>query len=214
MSDVISQDPITPQSSWFHRAYNNELDINFHKWWKRGAMVSMVLVLIFGASLLVRGLNLGIEFEGGLVWEVEADLGAGEVRDAMADIGFGDAIIQTGDGTVQVRAEVAADHATVGAEVARALAELAGTSADNVSFNDISASWGRNSVGGLSDCYFFLPVVPYRMAHGCRRVGRAGARHLNYRRRVLPFPVRSHLRNSYCLPDYSWLFVVRHLGGI
>ncbi len=142
MSDVISQDPITPQSSWFHRAYNNELDINFHKWWKRGAMVSMVLVLIFGASLLVRGLNLGIEFEGGLVWEVEADLGAGEVRDAMADIGFGDAIIQTGDGTVQVRAEVAADHATVGAEVARALAELAGTSADNVSFNDISASWG------------------------------------------------------------------------
>jgi preprotein translocase subunit SecF len=60
----------------------------------------------------------------------------------MADIGFGDAIIQTGDGTVQVRAEVAADDATVGAEVARTLAELAGTSADSVSFNDISASWG------------------------------------------------------------------------
>ena len=188
MSDVLSQDPISPQSSWFHRAYNNELDINFHKWWKRGAMVSLALVLIFGASLLVRGLNLGIEFEGGLVWEVEADLGAGEVRDAMADIGFGDAIIQTGDGTVQVRAEVAADDATVGAEVARTLAELAGTSADNVSFNDISASWGDDVTNKAETALvvfliaisFYLSFrTEWRMADGAlaalERVGRCVA---------------------------------------
>ncbi len=54
------------------RAAHGENAIDFGKWWKRGLILSAVLVVISLLSLFTRGLNLGIDFEGGTSWEVSA----------------------------------------------------------------------------------------------------------------------------------------------
>ena len=54
------------------RVARGENAINFIPWWKRGLVFSGVLVLISVASFFVRGLNLGIDFDGGTSWEVSA----------------------------------------------------------------------------------------------------------------------------------------------
>ncbi len=129
--------------SAFDRLYRNQTEVDFVGWWKRGAVVSAVLVLVFGIGLAVRGLNLGIEFEGGVVWEVDAPgVSVEDARDVLRDLGQADASIQiVGDETIQVRAELAQDASEVIA-VTEALADLAGTSANAVSFSDVSPSWG------------------------------------------------------------------------
>ncbi|MDH3753055.1 MAG: protein translocase subunit SecF [Acidimicrobiia bacterium] len=126
------------------RMYRNQLEIDFSVWWRRGAAVSLVMVTIFGAALIFRGLNLGIEFEGGAVWEVPADdVSAGDVRDGLAGLGLADASIQTGGGIVQVRAEVEVTDTEAAAAVAVALADVVGADPEDVSFSDVSASWGE-----------------------------------------------------------------------
>lgn len=125
------------------RLYRNQVDINWRSWWRKGLVGSGVVLLVCLGALLFRGLNLGIEFEGGAIWEVDAEgVDAGDVRDAMADIGFAGATIQTGGGVVQVRAEVDSADSVASAQVAGALAEVTGTNVNDVVINDISASWG------------------------------------------------------------------------
>jgi len=125
------------------RLYRNETDVDFVSLWKRGAVLSGVLVLVCGIALLARGLNLGIEFEGGVVWEVDAPgVEVQDARDALRDVGQADASIQiVGDDRIQVRAELAQEADEV-AVVTESLADLAGVSTNDVSFSDISPSWG------------------------------------------------------------------------
>jgi preprotein translocase subunit SecF len=139
---MTDTDP-TEHVSTARKFYRNQVDIDWPTWWRRGLTASAVIIVICLGSLVFRGLNLGLEFEGGAVWEAEANgADAGEVRSTMADIGFAGATIQISGDVVQVRAEVdTADEAT-SQQVAEALAEVTGTSVNDVVINDISASWG------------------------------------------------------------------------
>lgn len=58
------------------------------------AMTVVALVGIFG-----KGLNLGVEFQGGrqLDYSVSQDISVDEARDAVADAGFPNAVVQTAD---------------------------------------------------------------------------------------------------------------------
>ena len=58
--------------SAIRRLYRGENDINFVKWWRRGLILSALLIVISVLSLFTRGLNFGIDFEGGVSWEVKA----------------------------------------------------------------------------------------------------------------------------------------------
>ena len=64
---------------------------------KRWYVVSAVILTIAVGSLLVRGLNFGIDFTGGVELEIgfpeAADLE--QVRDALASAGFGNAVVQS-----------------------------------------------------------------------------------------------------------------------
>ena len=51
--------------SFIRRLYRSEHHFDFPAMWRRGLTVSAVLVVISIGSLAFRGLNLGIEFEGG-----------------------------------------------------------------------------------------------------------------------------------------------------
>lgn len=130
--------------SRLQRLWRNQTRVDFPELWKTTLKVSAALILIGVIALLVRGVNLGIEFEGGTVWEASApDVSTADVRDALRDVGQADAKIQfVGGDVLRVRAELDATDASSVAAVSLALANLTGQGLDDISFNSISASWG------------------------------------------------------------------------
>ena len=151
--------------SRLQRLLRNQTRVDFPDLWKTTLKVSAALILISAVALLVRGVNLGIEFEGGTVWEASApDVSTAEVRDALRGVDQAGAKIQfVGGDVLRVRAELDATDASSVAGVSAALAELTGQSIDDISFNSISASWGSEitdkAVRAL--IVFFIVVAIY-----------------------------------------------------
>ena len=54
------------------RLYRGETTFNFvgRRWWGFGISIAFVVVTV--VSLFAQGLNLGIDFKGGVAWEVPA----------------------------------------------------------------------------------------------------------------------------------------------
>jgi len=128
--------------------YRGESNINFVSKWRPAAVMSATLVIIAIAALLLRGLNLGIEFEGGQSWELRsAATSTEELRDALTPMGLGDARIQRiANDLYRVRAEVdgAGNNVEAIGEVSEALAAKAGIPANEVSTSAVGASWGSD----------------------------------------------------------------------
>lgn len=79
----------------FKRLYHGETNADIVGRWKTWFAISGVILLIGVGALATRGLQLGIDFTGGTVWEVEAgDAEVAEVQDAMADLGYEDVQVQ------------------------------------------------------------------------------------------------------------------------
>jgi preprotein translocase subunit SecF len=104
----------------FSRLYHGETNIDFIGRWKTWFAISGVFLLVGLVALVGNGLNLGIDFTGGTVWEVPA--GKADVADvttAMADLGYNDVQVQlvtqnTGSGDkriLRVEAEATASPA-------------------------------------------------------------------------------------------------------
>ncbi|MYG94519.1 MAG: protein translocase subunit SecF [Acidimicrobiia bacterium] len=151
--------------SWFQRLWRNQTKVNFPELWKKAFFLSAAFMLIGIAALLVRGVNLGIEFEGGTVWETAApNIATGEVRDALREVGQVNAKIQfVGGDVVRVRAELDSTDAASVATVSAALSALTQQSIDDISFNSISASWGGEITGKAIRALivFFVVVAIY-----------------------------------------------------
>ena len=107
----------TPTKSVWQRLYDGETNFKIIQRWKIWFAISGALVLISVGALAVRGLNLGIDFTGGTVWEVPA--GSAQMSDVevlMADLGYQDVQVQeftqtTGDRDriLRIEAESTAD---------------------------------------------------------------------------------------------------------
>jgi len=85
----------TKRAGIWSRLYNGETDFDIVGRWKVWFIGSSVAILIGVVSVVGSGLNLGIDFTGGTVWEVAA--GKAEVADvsaAMTDLGYQDAQVQ------------------------------------------------------------------------------------------------------------------------
>ncbi len=149
----------------FQRLWRNQTRVDFPELWKKTLLVSAALILISIVALLVRGVNLGIEFEGGTVWEASApDVSTADVRDALRDVGQADAKIQfVGGDVLRVRAELDDTDKDSVDEVRAALALLTGQTLDDISHSAISASWGSEitdkAVRAL--IVFFIVVAIY-----------------------------------------------------
>ncbi|MCU0269196.1 MAG: protein translocase subunit SecF [Acidimicrobiales bacterium] len=145
------------------RLYRGENDIDFVKWWPRFLVVSAVVVVLSIGSLFVRGLNLGIDFEGGNSWEVQtSEVSVGAARDVLRPLGAGDAKIQI-VGTDILRVQAKVESAETQTEVRDALAELAGVDPAEVAFSTVGPSWGdqitRSAITAL--VVFFLAILLY-----------------------------------------------------
>src|SRR5215204_2528731 len=77
------------------QVYNSANDFNFIKTFRWGLIVGALICVLSILSLFTRELNLGIDFEGGSVWEVESNgVSIEDARDVMADLGQSGAKIQ------------------------------------------------------------------------------------------------------------------------
>lgn len=107
------------------RLYHGETDFDIVGRWKVWFAGSAVVIAVGVVSLVASGLNLGIDFTGGTVWEVPAgDADVAEVAAGMADLGYQDAqvqeVTQNSDGTstrfLRVEAPAEADPAAATTE--------------------------------------------------------------------------------------------------
>ncbi len=145
------------------RLYRGEQRFDFPSVWKRALIASAVLVIVSLGSLAFRGLNLGIEFEGGTSWEVLApQASVAEARDALAGTDAAAGKIQTvGSDSIRVRADI--DDAQGTAEVTQALAALAGVAVGEVSVTTVGPSWGDQITQKARNAlvWFFVIIALY-----------------------------------------------------
>jgi preprotein translocase subunit SecF len=138
--------PKAERRSIWTRLYHGETNFDFVGRRKLWFTLSLVAVLIGIGSLLTRGLNLGIDFEGGVVWEVPAgDASVADARNAIDEYGLANATIQEleNDEGTELRIEAEPVSADTSDQVTDALAQVTGSSADDVSLTSVGPSWGR-----------------------------------------------------------------------
>ena len=143
--------------------YAGRANFDFRRLWRIGAIASAVLVIIAGGALIIRSLNLGIDFDGGTSWEVPvSDVGVGEARDALRPVGQDQAAITIlGGDVLRVRA-AATDEATIDA-VSEALGELASIAPSEVGVTTVGPTWGDEitSKAQRALLVFFVLIAAY-----------------------------------------------------
>jgi len=135
------------RSSLWHRLYHGETTFDFVGKRRIGFIISGVFILLSVLSLSTRGLNLGIDFEGGVAWEFQANgQTVDNARDILSANGINpvDAKIQALSGTngQRLRVQVGDQSSAVQTKVKEAFAKATNQSVDNVSVNVVSATWG------------------------------------------------------------------------
>jgi preprotein translocase subunit SecF len=128
----------------------------------RWALLSGTLIVIAVAALGLKGLNLGIDFEGGTQWQLTLSKGsasASDVRDALKGTGIVDPkVLVLGNDGVRVQAEElkSADRT----KVTDALAKYGSVKATDVSVTDVGPTWGDQvSNKALTALAFFFVLV-------------------------------------------------------
>jgi preprotein translocase subunit SecF len=148
-------------SDVFHE--RTHYDFVGHK--KKWFTLSAVLILIGLAALVLRGLNFGIDFEGGTSWQVEAqgqEVTTAGAREVVEGAGLESPGVQILDGRV-IRVEAEESTPEQQLQVRDALAEYAGAEPPDVSINDVGPTWGED----ISDkavralVFFFLAIAAY-----------------------------------------------------
>jgi preprotein translocase subunit SecF len=135
-------------SSGARRLYNGQTAIDFVGRRKIGFILSAVLLVLTVFSLSVRGLDLGIDFEGGISWDVPGnELSIADAEAVLSENGLdpAGARIQrrSSDSGDFIKIQVAEQTPEVQASLQVAFAEAAGVEFDDVSVNVVSSSWGR-----------------------------------------------------------------------
>src|SRR5690606_2870474 len=111
----------------------------------RGYVPSILLTVAGVVALFASGLNLGIDFEGGVSWELPAvGISTDDVEAVLEDNGLEADRIQTlrGSDGERIRAQVPPLDQDAQLAVRAALAERAGLELSEVSLNSVGPSWG------------------------------------------------------------------------
>ena len=133
--------------------YHERTNFQFIKHSRRWLILSSTLIIVSLLLVGVRGLNLGIDFEGGTAWSVQMTGGksanVADVRSVLDKLGFSDAKVSVltppggGADTIRVEARVIDDPTHI---VQTALAKYGGVTDNDVQFQ--SAGTGTTAAGG------------------------------------------------------------------
>ena len=137
-------------SGRWQRLYKGETTIDFvgRRWWGFGLSIAIVAFTII--SLLWQGLNLGIDFKGGVAWEapVSGTLTVDSARTILDEnkIESRNAKIQTlgGASTERIRIQVGDQTEQVRVAVQKKLADTSKVEVTEISVSNVSSSWGRS----------------------------------------------------------------------
>ena len=139
--------PGKPRSFW-SRLYHGETTFDFVGRRRIGFLVSGLLILVTLVSLFTRGMNLGLDFKGGVAWTAPAKNGLtlDSARTVLSDNGLNPAqakvqTLSAPSGT-SVRVEVSAQTQEKQNAVRLALATKAGVDQQEVSLDSVSSTWG------------------------------------------------------------------------
>ncbi len=145
--------------------YAGQSNIDFRPKWRISLVVAVVAIVVSILLLLVRGLNLSIDFEGGGVWEVPVadDVTVAQARDAVSSAE--DAriqVVRTSSGNlIQIQAGSAALERSD--EIVTQMAELGDVTSDDVNVSEIGPTWGDRitSQAVRALVFFFIAVALY-----------------------------------------------------
>lgn len=156
----------------FGRLFRGETEINFIGHKRRWFILSAAVIVLGLGSLFIRGLNFGIDFKGGVSWEVpSATLTVSQARAAIAPYGLSSAtVVSLGGGggrTVEVQADLnsltQSEKTAREQQVSAALAKAANTTANQVSLTDVGPTWGGEITSKAISAliFFFLAIAAY-----------------------------------------------------
>ena len=136
--------------------------IDFPQLWKKALIISGSIVAISLLALVFRGLNLGIDFEGGTSFELVTEATTDDVASVLPDDVRSDARIQevvTDAGTRSVRIRSSVQDAASVEVVRGALTGLGEITA----FESVGPTWGSAITGKAINAlvWFFLAVAVY-----------------------------------------------------
>jgi preprotein translocase subunit SecF len=161
---TLPQTPVeeAKQRHTFADLYHERTHFHFIERSWRWALLSGTLILISVFAFAIKGLNLGIDFEGGTQWQftvAKSSASAGDVRDAIASLGLGDAkVLIVGGNSVRVQSEDLSKAAQN--KVTAALAKYGGIADQQVSVSNVGPTWGdKVSSKALTALIVFFFVI-------------------------------------------------------
>lgn len=135
------------------RLYRGETTINIIGLRIIGFAISLVIVVAGAGSLLVKGLDLGIDFRGGVAWEVPSNSPSVKLTDEDARKVLDDNNIESASAKIQfltgtelqiMRVQVGDQTEETRFAVQQSFADLAKVEVEEVSVASVSSSWGRS----------------------------------------------------------------------
>ena len=140
-------EPTAKKQSFANRLYTGQLSYDFIRHRKLWFIVSAAIIALSLLVVLIRGLTLGIEFRGGTDFQVPMEVTATTVDDVRSHTGeftvdeLDPQVFSLGESQIriQTRSLDPGELATTRGEIA----EIAGVAPEDVTYNAIGASWGK-----------------------------------------------------------------------
>jgi len=138
----------TGQKTGFaHKLYTGQLTYQFIPHRKRWYVVTAVIILVALGGLIFRGLNLGIDFRGGVEFRANVSATsarADDIRRAVLDTGLpelaGPQVVELGSDQVQIQTR-ALDSSEV-TTLKKGIAKASGSSESSVTYSKVGSQWG------------------------------------------------------------------------
>jgi len=144
------------------RLYRGETNFDFVGARRMWLTISSVLVLISLVALLIFGLNLSLDFKGGVAVEAPNPAGASvaDIRGVLAPLGLQEAKIQELAGGADMRVQVGALTQTESEAFQKAVADVTGTTINELSLNQVGPTFGAQiTKRALTALIVFLAAV-------------------------------------------------------
>ncbi len=149
--------------------YHETTNFQFIAHSRRYLIISVAVVFLSLGGLLLRGLNLGIDFKGGSSWEVLApNTSILNMTHAVEKAGLTNPSVEKlGSDTYQVTADINAlsqsQQAVVTTQVVDAMAKTAHANPIQVSTSNVGPTWGGQITNKAFEALivFFIAVVAY-----------------------------------------------------
>lgn len=135
-------------STGLGRLFRGQTAVDFYGKRRIGLIVAIVVIVVTLLSLFTRGLNLGLDFEGGDAWDVPASetFTTDDAADVLEENGVSTtgARIQrrSGETTDVVTIQIEEVSRDVALDLTNGFAERAGVDAEEISFSFTSSTWG------------------------------------------------------------------------